>query len=291
MRVVGWDDRSFELPAAFYRARFRTREVILSTPWPEATNRLPEVEALQCRRMEEYPHELLYAHGRIWLQVLAHLVLSRREREIWRRLPDSQKRSAEWLLARVAGKDAVRLLLKKQHGIDLCPSDIEIDSDDHGHPIVKGLWTEEVNRVPSLSISHTKGIGVAMAAEGGLGCGIDVERLNSRREGIGDIVLNPEEGDLLNSLVALGDMEWHLRIGCAKKAGARALGRGLAGEPRDLIVRDLDTGLGTVSLEASGTLAQEFPQLKGKHLQAQTMRERDLILASAVCIEGDQDEK
>jgi phosphopantetheinyl transferase len=241
--------------------------------------------------MKDYPDELLYAHGKIWLQVLAHLVLSRREREIWRRLPDSQKRSAEWVLARVAGKDAVRLLLKKQHGIDLCPSDIEIDSDDHGHPIAKGLWTKELNRVPSLSISHTKGIGTAMAAEGGVGCGIDVERLDSSREGIGQIVLNREERDLLNSLVAPGDVEWHLRIGCAKKAAARALGRGSAREPRDLIVRDLDTGLGMVSLEASGTLTQEFPQLKGKRYQAQTMRERDLILASAVWIEGDQDEK
>jgi phosphopantetheinyl transferase/acyl carrier protein len=291
MRVVGWDDRSFDLPTAFYRARFRTREVVLSTPWPEVASGFPEVEALQCCGMKDYPDELLYAHGKIWLQVLAHLVLSRREREIWRRLPDSQKRSAEWVLARVAGKDAVRLLLKKQHGIDLCPSDIEIDSDDHGHPIAKGLWTKELNRVPSLSISHTKGIGTAMAAEGGVGCGIDVERLDSSREGIGQIVLNREERDLLNSLVAPGDVEWHLRIGCAKKAAARALGRGSAREPRDLIVRDLDTGLGMVSLEASGTLAQEFPQLKGKRYQAQTMRERDLILASAVWIEGDQDEK
>jgi phosphopantetheine--protein transferase-like protein len=291
MRVVGWDDRSFDLPTAFYRARFRNREVVLSTLWPEATSRFPEVGKLECCRMEDYPDELLHAHGRIWHQVLAHLVLSRRERDIWRSLPDSEKHSPEWLLARVAGKDAVRLFLKKHHGIDLCPSDIDIDSDEHGHPIVKGLWTKEVNQVPSLFISRARGIGVAMAAAGGVRCGIDVDRLGSRKEGIGRIALNPEEREFLKSLLAPGDAEWPLRIECAKKAAAKALGRGLPRKPRDLTVRELDIGLGTVSLEVSGTLAREFPQLKGKHLHAQTIRERDLVLASAVCIDGDQNEE
>jgi phosphopantetheinyl transferase/malonyl CoA-acyl carrier protein transacylase len=281
MRLAGWDDRSFDLPNDFYRVRFRPGEVVLSTRWSKPISGLSEAGGLECCRMEDFPDDLLHSHGMVWLRVLAHLVLSRRERDVWSKLTGPKKRRIEWLLARVAGKDAVRLLLKKHHGIELCLPDIEIESDEHGRPFVNGLWTREVNRVPSLSLSHTRGIGMALASEKGEKCGIDVERLSSRTEGIEQIAFNPDERDLLKTILPEG-MEWPLRIWCAKEAVGKALGWGLPAGPRDLTARELDVEKGWVNLEVSGKLAKLFPQLTGKPLQASTLREGDLIVASAI---------
>jgi acyl transferase domain-containing protein/phosphopantetheinyl transferase len=281
MRLIGWDDRSFDLPSAFYRVRFRPREVLLSESWSAPIAAFPEAETMECCYMEDYPENLLHGHGLVWQRVLTHLVLSRRERKIWQRPMGSERRRTEWLLARVAGKDAMRLFLKKHYGMDLCLPDIDIESDKYGRPVVRGSWTGEINRIPSLSLSHTKGIGAAMVSESGE-CGIDVERLDLRRKGIEQIVLRPEERKLVESILTSFDIEWCLRIWCAKEAVGKALGRGLPGGPLDLTVRDLNPETGTVDLVVSGALVREFPELEGKELQAHTLRKGDLIVSTAL---------
>ncbi len=238
--------------------------------------------------MEDFPNKLLSTHGMLWLRVLAHLVLSRRERVVWQELKGSYKRRVEWLLARVAGKDAVRLLLKKHRGMNLCPTDIDIDKDKYGRPIINGLWTKEIDQIPSISLSHTRGIATAIACESGEKCGIDVERLSLRSDGIEQFTLNSEESTLLKSTVMSKDKEWPLRIWCAKEAIGKALGKGLLGGPRDLIMQKLDQESETLSFKISGILAKEFPQFNDKLFHAHTLRNEDLIVASTIFTERDQ---
>lgn len=288
MRIVGWDDRVFDLPVAFHRARFRAREVFLSTSWPEPISKIPESEALECCRMQDYPDELLHAHGMVWLRVLAYLVLNRQEREVWWKLQGSKNRRIEWLLARVAAKDAIRLILKKRYGMELCPPDISIESDEYGRPVVRGSWTKDVKLVPSVSLAHKRGIGLAMAVEDGWGCGIDMEFLNQRIKEPSQITFNEDELDLMKSCMLSEDMEWIFRVWCAKEAIGKALGRGLYGSPQNLILRELYLEAGIVNLRVSGGLLREFPHLAGKTLTAYTVREGDLIIASAVYREEGQ---
>jgi phosphopantetheinyl transferase len=280
LRIIGWDDRSFDLPNDFYRIRFRPREVMLSKPWPEAFPHSPGNGFVECRRMDDYPDELLHAHGMVWLRVLAHLVLSRREREVMQKLKGPKKRITEWLLARVAGKDAVRVLLKKVYDLEICAADIEIDSDRYGRPVVKGSWTKGIERVPSLSLAHTRGVGMAMASERGEGCGIDVERISLRRKGIEEFTLNSQERDLLRSVISVDDIEWPIRVWSAKEAVGKSLGRGLPGGPNDLVLHEAATDTGMVSLKVSGSLARIFPHLKDEIIKAHTGCNKDLIVAS-----------
>jgi phosphopantetheinyl transferase len=244
-----------------------------------------------CRRLDRIPVKFWEIDSRIWRTVLAHIVLSRRERKVWRELSGPEKRRTEWLLGRVAGKDAIRLLLKKCCGIEAWPADIEIQADDRGKPVVSGNWLRQVSQAPSLSLAHTQGIVVALAVEGGRGIcvGTDIECLRQRAKGFKELVLSPAEQGLISTTdESKSTDEWALRIWCAKEAVGKALGWGLPAGPRDLTACELDLEKGWVNLEVSGKLAKLFPQLTGKPLQAHTLREGDLIVASAIYRQEEQ---
>jgi phosphopantetheinyl transferase len=125
---------------------------------------------------------------------------------------------------------------------------------------------------------------MAMASEKGEGCGIDVERISLRRNGIEDFTLNSQERGLLRSVIAAEDIEWPIRIWCAKEAIGKSLGRGLPGGPGDLVLHELAVDTGMVSLEISGSLARIFPHLKGKILKAHTVCDNDFIVATTILI-------
>jgi phosphopantetheine--protein transferase-like protein len=282
-QLIGWEDRRFDLPNRFYRLRISPRDVYLSEPWTTPIARFSKPEAFTCCLLAELSEEFLTAHGKIWQRVLAHLVLSRWEREVWRGLQWAEKRKIAWLLGRVAAKDAIRLFLKSSYGMELHPADIEIAYDRYGQPLVQGVWTEACEHVPVISLAHAAGIAVAIAGHAGQcrGIGIDIEPLERRREGFESVAFTPEEHILLGALDAVSQEEWLLRLWCAKEAVAKALGCGMMGEPRSLIVQELDACTGIVKITLSGRIAEQFPELHHTYLTASTARERDLIVASS----------
>jgi hypothetical protein len=79
-------------------------------------NLIPKAQAIYCCRLNDFSQDLFEAHGKIWKRALAHLVLSRREREAWHQLKGPENRRTEWLLGRLQAKDAIRLFLKNEHG-------------------------------------------------------------------------------------------------------------------------------------------------------------------------------
>ena len=282
MRMIGWEDREFLLPPLFNLARFQARDVLLSTAWNEAVSGLDRPGDITCYRMDDYPDQLLHGHHGVWLNVLVHLALSRRERQQWATMTGSEHRRIDWLLSRVAAKDAVRDLLRQKYGVQLCLSDVDIDVDEHGRPIACGSWTKEVKAVPSISLSHKRGIGLALAALGQAGCGIDIEVLEAKKKGIERLVLKPDEQEVAGTLLASSDDEWLLRLWCAKEAVGKSLGRGLLAGPSDLAVCTIDAQTGRVGLTVKGKLAETFPELQGKRLTASTMRDGILIVAASL---------
>src|SRR2546427_3604793 len=120
------------------------------------------------------------ADGRIWREGLAHLVLSRGERETWRALPGAPATKTDWLLARLAAKDAVRLFLKEQRGLMVYAADVEIAADGLGRPVASGSWTGRAGGAPVLSMTCGGGVAVAVARAGRRGSGL---RIDARRFG------------------------------------------------------------------------------------------------------------
>jgi phosphopantetheine--protein transferase-like protein len=284
-RFVGWEDRRFDLPRAFFRFLLSPREVVLSEPWPTPLSLLPRLEELQAYRLslKAFPEGFFTAHGGIWQRVLAHLVLGRRERELWHSLKSPERRRLEWLLGRLVAKDAVRQHLRERFNMVLCPADIEILPDGDGRPVAQGAWIEQVPCAPILSLSHASGVAVAVVGDAGvgLGVGVDIEQLGRMNEDIKKFAFTSQEQELLSALpdVEMENDGWPLRLWCAKEAVAKALGQGMIGGPQALCVEALDVHSGMVQIGLVGELARRAHDVNGSTLTAFTARAEDLIVA------------
>jgi phosphopantetheinyl transferase len=280
MRIKGLKHKRVHMPEIFHLFR-GSRDVMLSTSWKEPAERLSSDTAVECCRLDQIPLEFLETDSGIWRTVLAFIVLSRNEREVFRNLQGSEKRKSEWLLARVAGKDAIRFLMRNCYGIDLWPADIEINSDEHGKPVVRIDDALYSDYMPLLSLSHKNGVSVALAADSRKysGIGIDIEFYKPLRSGFENIAFSPEEQRLISEVKVTDALEWQLRMWCAKEAMGKALGRGLMGNPRNITVCELDSDNEILSLKLSGKMIEEFPGLKEKLFDVYSLRVNELIVA------------
>jgi phosphopantetheine--protein transferase-like protein len=214
--------------------------------------------------------------------LLAHLILSRKERQTWSSISLAQNRRREWLLGRMAAKDAVRFLLKERYQIEACPADIEILTDEHGRPVVSGQLIDNSGRRLSLSIAHSDGTAVAAVGEiedARRGLGIDLERLDKNHEAIEEVAFTPDELSLLASFQPAERSHYLLRFWCAKEALAKALGRGMMGNPLNLQVKDVCGKTGRLHLTIAGQLLQEFPDYVGRSFPVHTVCDETTVYA------------
>jgi phosphopantetheinyl transferase len=271
-RLIGWENRRFPLPPSFYRYLLTTRDLFLSEPW--ATPAQAGLTGCRAYRLgvQHFLDGWFTTHGGFWRRVFAHLVLSRREREMWYAMRGPESRRVEWLLGRMAAKDGVRHLLRDQHGLELCPADVEILPDANGKPVVGGRWTDRVPSVPVVSISHAEGLAVALVGSGadGFGLGVDLERIGRLTPEAEALAFTPEEQHLLSGLRQQDAGEWPLRFWCAKEAVAKAVGEGMRWGPRALAIRRVDSTSGVMEVSVAGD---------GVAMAAFTARDGDLVVA------------
>ncbi|HLJ18549.1 MAG TPA: 4'-phosphopantetheinyl transferase superfamily protein, partial [Stellaceae bacterium] len=172
-------------------------------------------------------HDVVRPERAIFLQSIAHSVLTASEREAWRAIPQGSPRRAGWLMGRVAAKEAVCTWADERHGLSLSPIDIDIAADERGKPIVRLDGAGASIPLPEISISHAETLAIAAAADDA-SVGVDVEQT---REGKPRTV--PEiafaEGELAKA-ERTGTPP--IALWCAKEAAAKSLGVGLLGEPR-----------------------------------------------------------
>jgi phosphopantetheinyl transferase len=217
------------------------------------------------------------------LKVLAYQILSRQERGNWHESKMTGKRRFEWLMGRAVAKDAVRKLLKRKYELDLCPADIEIETNKNGQPFVNGVWTKEVDCIPSISIAHTKGVAAAIATamHEAVKIGIDIECLRSLEDGFLKKVFNSHEEQLLSTIDDNNFDKWVLRLWCAKEAVAKAIGIGFNGDPNNYIVQNVDVNNGSVNIKISEKLANIIQKPNDTNFLAQTICEDSIIVAVA----------
>jgi acyl transferase domain-containing protein/phosphopantetheinyl transferase len=239
--------------------RFTTDEVT----WP--VFRFPESN----RVAEDRPGGYVLARER-WpdsatRELLMRRYLSADERaEYQRRTPRAQR---QWLLGRIALKDAVRGWLWSQRHRPIFPAQIRVSNDRTGRPVVTGPFAD----VLSVSLAHSGPLGVALVIpaigpEGAL-AGIDVERItDTASPPVERIALVETERVLLDHLCAGEPREdravWLTRFWAAKEAAAKAEGTGLAGDPRRFVVEQVDGERLVVSTGATGRTYQVATQLE-----------------------------
>ncbi len=236
-----------------YDFRISPADILLADSWVFPIRALPDSEIFRCTALEQLPEDTFEAHGSIWMLVLAYMVLNRSERREWQALDSSPKRRLEWLMGRIAAKDAVRMLLRDTAGLRLCPADVEITADAHGALEARGKWMDQAGSATSISISHTRGVAIAMAGRNpnAPGIGVDVEQIGRITEEIERLIFSGREQELFASLTGPARAEWATRLWCAKEAVGKALGWGMLNGPDSLEIREADLRTGKVDVSVA----------------------------------------
>ncbi|HEY9740480.1 MAG TPA: beta-ketoacyl synthase N-terminal-like domain-containing protein [Coleofasciculaceae cyanobacterium] len=216
-----------DVPGEYHQCRQDLQTTYWSKPCLRAET------GLVCRRLGPPAASFLDELGGVIKPIVAHWMLNEKEREFWYSLPEKGPRRSDWLLGRIAAKDALRQWAKATFQLELAPVDIEILSAELGKPIVRCPELERLGSLPALSISHSRGYVVAAVAKPGMCVGIDIQRLDGIRA---DDVLNgaftQPEIDLLAQLPQQDQATSIVGLWCAKEAAAKASSMGLMGDPR-----------------------------------------------------------
>ena len=216
----------------------------------------------------------------IRMQITASLTLSAPEQMKFNELDVSDSREVEWLLGKIAAKDAVRRCLLARYGRKWAAADIRIEADEAGKPAPQGDWRRLCGAQMDISITHTTDRIVAAAAPNTC-LGIDIENSNRTlsEEFVAAAFSNTEQeiaaetGDGATALV---------RFWCAKEALSKALGTGLRFGAGDITAHSIDVATGRIEMEATHLWLQVFPSLQGKRIDVQSCILDDIILA--VCV-------
>ena len=166
-----------------------------------------------------------------WLGIAC---MTRREIECFDQL-ESPRRKRQWFFGRTAAKDAVRMWMKQQHGIEfLHPLSFAILNDEQGCPYVEMLY--DLPDPPYITITHAGEHSFAAAAACPIG--IDAEPGDRSVEEILPHFTSDEESRVLK--VFDESANGPLRLWCAKEAVGKVRGTGLAGAPKHFEAIDLE---------------------------------------------------
>jgi phosphopantetheinyl transferase len=230
--------------------------------------------------VEGFPAAVLQGSFGVWRHALAFLALSPPERREWRERKLPLPREIDWLLGRAAAKDAVRRLLQERTGQRLAMTDIRLETEPGGRPVVAGGWKCDLPARPAISIAHTEGLAAAVCGARGR-LGLDVEKVQPPSQDFLDGGFSAAEIACLPAGSPEERAEWILRAWCAKEAVGKALGSGVPRNPRELAVTSCDPAGGTMVLIARGAMLREAGAGDGESLTAMTFRRDSYVFGIA----------
>ncbi|MFE9621658.1 beta-ketoacyl synthase N-terminal-like domain-containing protein [Streptomyces sp. NPDC006527] len=166
----------------------------------------------------------------------------------------------QWLLGRIAVKDAVRRWLWDQGEGPVFPAELRVHNDEAGRPYVTGVHGRVLPDL-DVSLAHRAEAAVAIVRPHtpGPGPGIDIEEVTERTPQAVATALGEAERRLMRDLRAAGgeaEALWFTRFWTAKEAVAKAEGTGFRGRPRDFAVLDATSDGGRLTV--SGRLARAY---------------------------------
>lgn len=220
-RVKGWQDRVFRWSTAMLRNVRDPEHHPLAVPLDHPALSLDGVAV-------HVSNDVLRDIDPDWL---ARNYLNAREWGAYRASSGVGRRRRDWLLGRVAAKDAVRLYLARRRGEErmLHPVLVTLGSDEAG--AVRVLDVQGSEERVFVSLGHGEAGAVAAASDHPVGIDAEPARAAARLDA-SDFATTLER-ERLSALGGAEDEAVRLtRLWCAKEAAAKALGLGLGGRPR-----------------------------------------------------------
>jgi acyl transferase domain-containing protein/phosphopantetheinyl transferase len=247
VRVEGWGDKRWIFSDKLYECRMKPQTSYFSEPW------MASEAGLVCRYVAPQTNGFMEETAGIGKTVLAHLMLNRKERGHWYGIPERGPGRMEWLMGRIAAKDAVRQWAAETLKLSLAPVDIEIQQTDAGKPFA--VCPLVPCDIPDISLSHSDGHAVAAMADPGQSIGIDYQRMariNAKElQGLG---FGREELTHLRGIDPSMLDRAIVTLWSVKEAAAKAAGAGLGGRPEEWKVEYFSLKDGRASVVRDGEL-------------------------------------
>ncbi|GAB1694538.1 beta-ketoacyl synthase N-terminal-like domain-containing protein [Krasilnikovia sp. M28-CT-15] len=208
-----------------------------SHPTARACERFPEKYPMSQRRPEGWTLVFDAWTDLVTRGMAARGILGGDAAAEYERMPGARRK--QWMLGRIAAKDAVRFRQWDAGHTDVYPIELTVRNEPSGRPYVdlrpgRGF-------VPGVvSIAHTQEVGVAIAGPPGAEVGIDVVEIAPRDDATLKYALTDAERAQLGTDTDVA------RVWAAKEAVGKALGTGLDGAPRRFAVSLAD---GTVTVD------------------------------------------
>jgi phosphopantetheinyl transferase (holo-ACP synthase) len=174
VRVAGLVNVFFPVPHRFYEVRRDPLGAWLGAP-------LAAPVGSRLWQLDHLPEDFCAQSDAIFLRILAMATLSFEERSEWRALGKNQRHRRQWLMGRLALKEAVRCWLHEITGFLIFPSDIQVFHDENGKPSVGGWWEETISAAPQVSLTHDEIASIVALSAAGTPVGVDAERIGSVR--------------------------------------------------------------------------------------------------------------
>jgi acyl transferase domain-containing protein/phosphopantetheinyl transferase len=182
----------------------------------------------------------------------ADYLLTEQERLIWRAQARDEQRKKEWLLGRIAAKEAVRKLVAKHVGVALLPQDVEVLYDAHGRPVLTPMFVHLIGWAPWVSIAHSDGLAIAVALNAEFPVGIDLQAIAPRDDDFLQFAFSVEEQRILQDAAPEDLDRLAAQLWSAKEALAKALGTGFEGAFRNgFVVTNFDSATGDATVRAN----------------------------------------
>lgn len=173
------------------------------------------------------------------LALLSKRYLNEQDRQLSESL-DSAQLQRQFLISRIALKDAVRHYVAENKEDMMYPIEIFSEHDDQGKPVVKGhkLSRDKIDD-QHVSIAHKGNIGVAMVANHTVG--IDIESIEEKNADFLNAAFTEKERAILQELG--NQTENIIRFWVAKEASAKKAGTGFKGQPQKFEVTKVENNL------------------------------------------------
>ncbi|MFC1888307.1 beta-ketoacyl synthase N-terminal-like domain-containing protein [Thermodesulfobacteriota bacterium] len=271
VKIQGWRHRRFVIPIDLYDFWKFPRKQLLSKKVNAGGTDFPACNNMICLRVGHYPE----INNTIWEKSTAYLYLNNDEKRIYREKMAPGKKRSQWLAGRIAAKDAVRAMLKKNCGVEYFPADIEIEDGRSGKGTPASNGTGNDGKTPLFSIAHAGEFTVAAAVWSDPASRLEIEArpLDENGTGRSRETLETEEARMLETLQHDARTEWMARFSCAKEAASKAVGHDSTDDPKRFVVSHYDEKSGDIRLGEAGDPVEE------KSLIVYTHREGEYILA------------
>jgi len=166
--------------------------------------------------LKAYPEQTAKSLGEQWL--------TPQELASWESMQAKQTRRMEWLLGRIALKEAVCAWMQEMQQETVAAKDLRITRTEAGAPQVAWAGTCGLE-LPAISLAHAAGVLVAAVA-GAASVGVDVERVERPAATVARVLTETETALLAAEQITL------LSAVVAKEAASKAVGLGLGGDLR-----------------------------------------------------------